>query len=64
MYEILIDFMDHAALLSLLNIGRLELGLFGLGISCGLGFFPRENIIEIQLHEDIFDIINAQSILN
>lgn len=46
--------MDHATLLALLDLGGLELGGLGFG---GRGFLALEDVIEIQLHQDIIDII-------
>jgi hypothetical protein len=41
--------VDHAALLALLDVGGLELGLFGL-VVLGLGLLAGEDVIEVQLH--------------
>ena len=46
--------MDHATLLALLYLGGLELG--GLWFGSG-GLLALQDVIEIQLHQDIIDII-------
>lgn len=46
--------MDHATLLALLDLGGLELGRLGFS---SRSLFAREDVIEIQLHQDIIDII-------